>query len=242
MRWRGLLWDKDGTLLNTFSFWVELERRLALALARRFLPESPGAVYADRVLHALGVSEGRVDAHGVLASGTEASILETFYRAMGNEAPHHDEFEREARYQLKTLLAHPPDPARIPGIHEVLERARALNLVQGVATADTASNAVRDLRRSGIDEFFSFVASSDSLHVKPNPWPVEAFAFEAGLAVGEILVIGDTPTDQAMAAAAGADFVGVLWGTGRQIDFGAARVVTSPQELADLWVADLTER
>ena len=236
MRWRGLLWDKDGTLLDTFSFWVELERRLAAALTGRFPEENPRSEYAERVLRGLGVDgSGRVDARGALAGGTERDILDVFYQTHRGPKPGRPDFERAARLELKGLLKTPPEPRLIPGIAAALEHARARGLAQGVATADTRLNAERDLRMAGLAGFFGFLASSDSARVKPHPWPVEAFAEWAGIAAAEVLVIGDTPVDQAMAEAAGADFAAVLWGTGRARDFGSSRLVKSAEDLPRLW-------
>lgn len=226
---RALLWDKDGTLLDTFAFWVELERRLARLVAGRFLVDADA--YTDRVLTALGVVDGRVSAHGILAGGTETDILGAFFNALGTRRPARREFDAEIGRQLPPLLREPVPPQPFDGIRETLGWARASGIAQGVATADTGASVTRDLRLSGLDAYFGFVASSDSPGVKPDAWPVTAFAGWAGVAASEVLVVGDTPVDQAMAAHGGAGFVGALWGTGRPEDFAAASTAITPREL-----------
>jgi HAD superfamily hydrolase (TIGR01549 family) len=235
------LWDKDGTLLNTFALWIELERRLAAVLAERYLDAAQRDDFVGQVLWGLGVdAEGRVLSTGALAAGTENDILHVFHNLLGSSAPAFPTFAHEARLALKPLLeAQPPAPA-VPGIREVLDAARALGLPQGVATADTEANARRDLAAAGLDHF-GFLASSDSPGVKPSAWPVLAFADWAGVNPVEVLMIGDAPVDRAMAVTAKAGFVAVLWGTGRERDFPGARLVGRPDQLRSFFEEPLDD-
>ncbi len=230
-RYHALLWDKDGTLLDTFGMWVTLEKSLARVLAERFLEAGRHGEYVAQVLSGLGVdADGRVSPTGALASGTENDILRIFHETLGPDVMPFELFVREARHELHPLLKAQPPAAAIPGVREVLDAARAAGIPQGVATADTGANARRDLAAAGLDHF-GFLASSDSPGVKPSAWPVEAFAEWAGVKPAEVLVIGDAPVDRAMAAAAGAGFVAVLWGTGRENDFPGADSVDVPSLL-----------
>jgi len=225
------LWDKDGTLLDTFGMWVALEKSLARALAERFVEADRRVAYEAQVLLGLGVGQdGRVSPTGALAAGTENDILRIFHDTLGADLLPFERFVREARHELHPLLKAQPPAAAIPGIREVLDAARAAGMPQGVATADTEANARRDLAAAGLDHF-GFLASSDSPGVKPSAWPVLAFAEWAGVKPSQVLMIGDAPVDRLMAEAAGAGFVAVLWGTGRENDFPGAESVDQPSRL-----------
>jgi phosphoglycolate phosphatase len=67
-----------------------------------------------------------------------------------------------------------------------------------------------------VADLVEFVAGYDSgFGQKPDAAPVLAFASVAGVAAGEIAVIGDSPHDLVAAHAAGAVAVGVLSGPNR---------------------------
>ena len=57
---RGILFDKDGTLVDFFSLWLQA----ALAVTPAFLEENhiqPDKDMIDYVLRAMGVEDGKVD-------------------------------------------------------------------------------------------------------------------------------------------------------------------------------------
>ena len=63
---RGILFDKDGTLVDFFSLWLQA----ALAVTPAFLEENhiqPDKDMTDYVLRAMGVEDGKVDPRGALA-------------------------------------------------------------------------------------------------------------------------------------------------------------------------------
>ena len=63
---RGILFDKDGTLVDFFSLWL----KAALEVTPAFLRENnldDNAQMTDYVLRAMGVEDGKVDPKGALA-------------------------------------------------------------------------------------------------------------------------------------------------------------------------------
>lgn len=240
---RAVLWDKDGTLADSFSAWVEIESKLALRLGTLFLPPGPAAeTYKQSVMTGLGVGpEGQVSARGVLASGTEETILGVFYSALEPLAPVHPPwlaFRYEARKELANILKESPPQVRpTSGALACLEFLDSQGIAQGLATSDTQSNARRDLGSLGLDRFLRFWACGDTaLKPKPDPWSVQAFAQEWGLSAAQITVVGDTPADLELAQSAGAGFAALLCGTGRREDFPPDTVLfENPGALADFW-------
>ena len=231
--WKAVLWDKDGTLVESFPAWIRLEKKLSLSLAQQagYAGELSGT-YAARVLESLGVdSQGRVRAQGLLATGPVEAIFQAFWKSwkevLSPNPPPFEAFKLKAQTLLDELLQ--ADPVRatpIPGARETLKAVADLGLIQGVATADTLSNTQIDLKNADLAPWIGFYACGDTaVRTKPDPWSVNAFAEFARVLPSEVVVIGDTPADAQMAARAGAAFFAVLCGSGRAWDFSPGTLV-----------------
>ena len=78
---RGILFDKDGTLVDFFSLWL----KAALEVTPAFLRENnldDNAQMTDYVLRAMGVEDGKVDPKGALAYKSYQEIAEDICRAL----------------------------------------------------------------------------------------------------------------------------------------------------------------
>ena len=78
---RGILFDKDGTLVDFFSLWLQA----ALAVTPAFLEENhiqPDKDMTDYVLRAMGVEDGKVDPRGALAYKSYQEIAADICQAL----------------------------------------------------------------------------------------------------------------------------------------------------------------
>lgn len=201
----GLLFDKDGTLVDLQATWGRATHRVmqrlsggdAAAVARlaaamhydletqRFRPTSPligGS--PDELRDAWGLALGRLH---------DPSLLDDL-----NEA-----------FAVETLASLTPvgDPAA------VLRTLRQRGLRLGLATNDAEANARQQLQQLGLDAHLDFVAGYDSGHGgKPEPGMVLAFAASLGVPPAQVALVGDTPHDMAAARTAGAVAIAVLSG------------------------------
>ncbi len=241
--YRAVLWDKDGTLVDSLGSWVRLERELALLLGEWVgLSPTQRPLAAEQVLTALGVVEGRPTAQGLLASGTPETILTAFYTTFNRwtKLPELTEFMVQARQFLEPLVQH-HTPDAFPGLPEIVRHLAQGGILQGVGTSDSVAGAERELGALGLLPFFTVLIGSDHLsgsdQVRPKPHPDTVFRFArlSSIPVEQLLVIGDTPADEEMALTSGADFWGVLWGTSSREDFRpTTRVLTDPTPLKSL--------
>lgn len=229
---RAILFDKDGTLLDFERTWgpaVEsvlrhlahgddnLFRMLAAATGfdaqeRRFLSDSPLIGEPTSVFARPWAS--------LLGRPADVAFLAEI-----------DKLLCEATTRHLTPLG---DPKAILG--ELAARGYRL----GLMTNDAEATARAHAKKLGIAPLLAFVIGYDSgFGAKPEAGPVLAFAAATGVAVTEIVVVGDTALDVAAAKAAGAQAVVVLTGPAqpdpRQI--AADGVMAS---LADLpaWLAN----
>lgn len=207
---RGIVFDKDGTLIHFEQTWTPVFVESAEALARRIGRPEMAAVWLERT--GLDPETGRVLPDTDLASGT-TDVVAARWRAISPElpaldalVPWLDEFwERRVLERLAPV-------GDLPGL---FDRLRGAGLRLGVATNDAEKSAHATLDRLGLAGRVDFVAGYDSGHgAKPAPGMVVAFCAAMGLDPSEVAMIGDSPADLTAGRAAGCGrVVGVLTGT-----------------------------
>lgn len=209
-RVRAVLFDIDGTLLDTRDAWVAAFDGGLAAIRRPSIPGSVAAqwigtpievIYADRC----GLSGAELARAVVAFQEIEAASVRSGMRAY-------------------------------PGIREALERLGAWRLA--AVTNKRRDTAIEALRASGLLPFFAVVLGGDSVsHKKPSPDPVLQAASELGVDPRECVVVGDTENDARAGKAAGARAIGVTWGYGTRARLEAAAVdhlVETPDALPPL--------
>jgi phosphoglycolate phosphatase len=203
---RGLLFDKDGTLFDFFQTWLPVYQSVARNLA------GGDAALAERLLDLGGrdPATGRLRPESALASGSNADIGKIWAEALGGRDP--EELGRSLSHDFN---AHALIHARpVTDLVNLFGRLKSRGLKLGLATMDSNAAAEAQLQAFGVRRLMDFVCGYDSgFGEKPGPGMVEAFCRTAGLAPGEVAVVGDSPHDLDMARAAGAGrAIGVLTG------------------------------
>ena len=102
----------------------------------------------------------------------------------------------------------------VDGLATLLAKLSAAGIVLGVATNDLEQAAWSQLKEVGIDQYFDFVAGSDSGYgSKPDPGMVHAFCSAHKLVPAEVAMVGDSLHDINAGKNAGTALnVGVLTG------------------------------
>ena len=206
---KGILFDKDGTLVDFFATWIPAYRT-ATGLAGEIAGDPS---LGDRLLRLTGYDPdtGELDPSSLLASGTTGEICDVW--AAAANAADRTEFARRMHGALDEYASRHPAPIG-EGTEKLFERLAGRGLVLGLATMDSEFVARATAEALGLDKFLSFLCGYDSGHgVKPAPGMVAGFCAATGLDPLEVIVVGDTDRDMAMARAAGAGMaVGVLTG------------------------------
>jgi phosphoglycolate phosphatase len=212
---KGVLFDKDGTLLDFHATWQPVLREAALAAA------GGEGKRAERLLTLGGYDPARerVRAGSLLAAGNTAEIA----AAWASQLPGCD---LEALIVLLDDIFEQGGARHATPLAELaplFARLKDRGLALGVATSDSLRGARASLARFGILQMLDFLAGYDSGHgAKPGAGMVEGFCAATGLAASEVAVLGDNLHDLEMGRAAGAGLVvGVLSGTGARRDLEA---------------------
>lgn len=209
MVYGGVLWDMDGTVLDTLE---DLWAAVNVSLRHFDLPEAS--------LEQVRAGLGNGAAHLVSAVAPEARQAEVlaFYK------PWYD-----AHCNIKT--------GPYPGILPLMTQLKARGVKQAIIS-NKPDPAVQELARAyfpGLLE--TAVGESETVRRKPNPDAVLAAVRQMGLTVDECVYVGDTEVDLVTAENAGMACIAVSWGFRSReqlLEAGAVRIADTAEELEKL--------
>lgn len=212
MRLQAILFDMDGTLLDTAPDFVAVIQAMR---TERNLPPAP---------------EDAVKA--VISGGAKAMVLAAFDVTEGSEAFEELRQEFLTRY-LENCAVH---TRPFSGIASLLDDIEQANLRWGVVTNKPLRFAEPIMQQLELAERSAVLICPDHVrNSKPDPEPVLLACAKLGLQPAEVLFIGDDKRDIESGQAAGCRTVAVRYGYIHPEDnpshWGADVLVDHPSEL-----------
>jgi phosphoglycolate phosphatase len=204
---KGVLFDKDGTLIDVTGTWVPAYHEL---LHEVFPNHDPAEIEAKFVAAGYDPATGAFRAGSILAQGTTRDIIEVWWPGLDDSGMAEKLKLLDVDYRdlglkhLKPLMPLKP----------ILEELRGLGLKLGVATNDTAASAALHMGALDAAPLFDVILGADSVK-RPKPFGdmIHAFADAVGIKSKEVAMVGDNPHDMETAHDAGAGLaIGVLSG------------------------------
>jgi len=206
MRFRGVFFDLDGTLLDTtplilksfqHTFRKHYQRDVSLADIQPFMGKPLRA------------------AMEIMAPGEEDAVIAT-YREFNLR--HHDE--------LAGIFT---------GVHDTVKKLYDAGAILAVVTSKSSVTARRGLRLFNLEQYFSAVIGVDeTLRHKPEPDPVLAALQATGLLPGECIMIGDSPHDIMSGRSAGLKTAAVAWSFVSLTELQASEPDYNLKQMSDL--------
>jgi phosphoglycolate phosphatase len=186
---KGLLFDLDGTLLDTAPDFITALNKQLTVHGRKRLPDD-----AIRT----SVTNGSV---GLIQAGF-------------NIAPDHDQFETLREEFLELYFANLADKtALFSGLQEVLDGCRSRRIPWGVVTNKPWRYTESAMAQLGLMENAATVICPDHVRQsKPHPEGILLACAEISLAPGDCLYVGDHVRDIEAGRAAGTRNIAAAWG------------------------------
>ena len=238
MEIKGIVFDKDGTLIDFYRVWepaiVPVVQRLFLQLGLVVKVEEAG-----KILECLGYRDGKIDPEGAIAWKSYRGIAEDIRLASPAVAKRASVEEIAAILQREFFTEVAKKRQEYPTFTDLPKLCRRLTqkgIRIGVATTDDAVSTRHCLDCLGISQYISFWGTADGqMPEKPDPELLYMAAAQWKVAPEEIAVVGDTPNDMRFAANARAIGIAVLSGTGsrRELEGLADAVLDSVDMLTD---------
>ena len=217
---KAVLWDMDGTLVDTEPYWIAAEKRLVASFGRSWTDEQSLQLVGNDLEGSAAVLQGAGVAMPVSA------IVERLTD------------------EVIAQLAEHGVPFR-PGAKELLSSLRALGVKTAIVTMSRHRMAERVVDAIDFDAFDAVLGGDDVERPKPFPDPYLAGAAALGVDIRDCVALEDSPTGLASAVASGAASIGVEHLVPLE-DIGAREVWKSlagrtPEDLGRVWSAARSE-
>lgn len=185
-RYRGVLFDLDGTLVDTLA--------LILSSYRHTMEQHLGRVPPDEVWLSTMGRPLRVQLQDFAETPAQLEAMMATYLA-------HNEDHQERMIRP------------FPGMREAVSTLSDAGYRLGVVTSKIREHAQRELDSCGLARYFDgLVSASDVDEPKPDPEPVRRGLTLIELDPGETLLVGDSLYDLQAGRAAGTATAAALWG------------------------------
>jgi phosphoglycolate phosphatase len=221
---RAVIFDLDGTLLDSLA---DIAESVNFVMSEKGLPTHPLSAYRSFVGDGMQLLVRRVLPGSHRTDETIAACVARLKEVYGSRA---------------TRLTRPYE-----GIPSLLDGLETRSIPMAVL-----SNKPHELTVGLVDEllgswsFSPVFGERPEVPRKPDPSAALEIARELDLAPGDILYVGDTPTDLATARAAGMPAVGAAWGFRSEEELraaGATHIARHPYDvLAHIQAFDVLAR
>ena len=182
MNFKGVLFDLDGTLLDTTDLIIKSFQ------------------------HTIRTHQG-CDADIAFVKSTFGMPLKSALAMMGDDAE-----AMVRTYRDYNIRYHDELCGIFGGVVETIQKLYGQGVLLAVVTSKTRVTSIRGLKLFDLDKYLTvIIGHEDCVNHKPHPEPVLRAVAGLGLTPAECLMVGDSPFDIASARAAGVKAAAVRW-------------------------------
>lgn len=216
MKCRGIIFDLDGTLLDTL-------KDIASSM--------------NRVLEAMGLEPHPMEEYKLMVGDGLENLVR---RALPESARGDEETVGRALDAVKREYSRTwkLNTAPYQGVPELLDEVTARGIPMAILSNKSHEFTV-DMVSALLPRwtFYPVLGQRPGLPLKPNPHGALEISTILGIPPSRFLYVGDTPTDMMTAIGAGMYPVGVLWGFRSKEELkrgGALKLLSHPSELLEV--------
>lgn len=211
---RVVMFDLDGTLMDTAPQIAEAANRMLVALGKPMLPQAQIASYIGEGVH---------------------NLIKRCLTGTLHDEPDPDLFAQAQPLYQDFYAANATHSLAFEGALPALQQLKKQGFRLACVTNKPEKFTLPLLKTAGLADFFDLVVSGDTLaKKKPDPLPLLHICHKLDTLPAEAMMVGDSETDIQAAHAAGCFVVTVPYGynQGRAID--VATVDATVQQLTEV--------
>ena len=208
---RGVLFDKDGTLLEFHTTQHSIYATLLACLMDDYQVPDP---LMRQLSEGLGHLPDGLTPDSLIQFSTNQQIAQALFSASRDYAETHRwQLPYDANDLLELIeqfsLGDDVPYVALPHVPETLSYLKRKDYRLGVATVDTLTATIAGLKKTGILEYFDYLGTGEDSRPKPDTSLADGFCNQCGILPGELLIVGDGENDMVFARNVGAHFVGI---------------------------------
>ncbi len=208
---KGILFDKDGTLLEFHATQHYIYATLLACLKDDYqVPEA----LLQQLSDVLGHLPDRLASDSLLQHATNQQIAQALFdtsRVYAEEQQWQPPYDADVLLELIERLSLGEDVpyVALPNVPETLSYLKRKGYRLGVATVDVFTATIAGLKQTGILEYFDYLGTGEESRPKPDTSLADRFCSECSVLPSELLIVGDGENDMVFARNVGAHFVGI---------------------------------
>ena len=234
---RGVLFDKDDTLLDLATFWREPVRQTVAFILRELARENDKAL-RQALEAACGFDGDALIPESPVVAGTNADVVRAMMDVLATRSIHTEDdtlFAQLTETYLELACLRHGTCQPTGDLHAVLDALHVANIRTGVATSDSYASTIHALQKLGIAEKIDCVLTADRVaRPKPAPDMAEIFCARCGFTPEEVAMVGDSANDMRFATGAGLTAIYFNRNTGTPTDIQADAVIDRLEKLPAL--------
>ncbi len=215
MRYKAIIFDLDGTLLDTIS---DILNSMNSVLARYNYNTHSEEEYKYFVGKGVDVLVDSIIKTDNLPKD-QFSVIKTAY---------YQEYDKRADLDTK------PYPGIVRLLNNLKAKGFSLNILSNKPHHQTVNVINKYFKNIKFDNIYG---KKPEFEIKPNPDSVFAIISNLGLTKNEVVFVGDTSVDIETANNAEIDSIGVLWGFRKREELERAKatfIVSHPEEILEI--------
>jgi len=208
---RGIIFDKDGTLIQLDTVWYKIVDCVLNDIFQKFPNEKNKR---DEYMQIIGMDNNDFESTSLLASQTNSFIAAAWYSILGEKNIKKGEFIHDVCASFKKHSTSDELVfTEVKGAQETLKYLKDHDYIIGIVTADDVDAAIHSLKMTKLYDYIDFLGADDGINKpKPNSEYYHIFKDKFLLNDEEVLMVGDTLTDIRFARNSRIEVAGVLSG------------------------------
>jgi phosphoglycolate phosphatase len=226
---KGILFDKDGTLIEVNGTWIPLYK----SMLSEVFGHQPDEITELLARTGYDAQTDSIRAGSIMAGGTTREIASIWWPEISSDE------RRDRVYHIDNVIGPQAKSFVKPlmDLSPIFDELHEMGFLLGVGTNDSEASGRAHMVHLGVEQYFEIILGSDSVAVpKPSGQMVARFAEVTGFAPHEIAMVGDNSHDMEEARQGGAMAIAVLSGNAGHGDIAhlADHTLNSVADIAHL--------